>query len=59
MLTFTYECKSCGATMSAQQKITDLALSDCPKCGRPALQRLIVNGNFILKGKCWERDNYE
>lgn len=58
-LTFYYECRACGATMSAQQKITDVALVDCPRCEKPALRRLIVRGaDFILKGSGWEKDGY-
>lgn len=58
-MTYYYECKACGATLSAQQRITDPALEDCPKCERPALQRLIVGGAFILKGDGWAKDGYQ
>lgn len=58
-MTYTYECKSCGAVCSAQQRITEPALEECPKCGKPSLQRLITNGNFILKGGGWYADGYD
>jgi putative FmdB family regulatory protein len=58
-MTYTYECKSCGAILAAQQSIKDLPLEDCPKCGKPALKRLITQGAaFILKGGGWAADLY-
>jgi putative FmdB family regulatory protein len=59
MITYTYECKACGHCLQVQQGIKDTPLSDCPECERPALVRLITNGNFILKGSCWEADGYQ
>ena len=54
-MTYFYECRSCGHTLEGEQKITDVAWVECPKCERPALQRLITNGTFILKGEGWEK----
>ena len=59
MITYTYECQSCKAVCTAQQKITDVAWEKCPRCEKPALRRLITNGAFILKGDCWEKDGYQ
>lgn len=54
-MTYTYKCEACGAVCTAQQRITAPALEDCPKCTKPALRRLITNGNFILNGSGWEK----
>jgi putative FmdB family regulatory protein len=40
------------------QKISEPALDTCPKCGERAAQRLISQGNFILKGGGWYADLY-
>ena len=53
MPTYEYACKSCGNQWDEIQKMSDPALEECPKCHEKAAQRLISQGNFILKGGGW------
>jgi putative FmdB family regulatory protein len=49
MLTYTYECKRCGA-FEHEQRISDPRLERCPTCKKP-VKRLIEGGQgFITKG---------
>jgi putative FmdB family regulatory protein len=52
MITYEYFCKSCGH-FEFDQKITDEALSKCPKCN-DEVKRLISKGiGFQLVGSGW------
>ena len=46
MPTYEYECGTCG-TFEQFQRITEDALSDCPRCGS-AVRRLISSGTGII-----------
>lgn len=49
MLTYVYECKSCGE-FEQQQSISEPALKLCPQCGSE-VRRIISGGaSFIMKG---------
>jgi putative FmdB family regulatory protein len=50
MPTYEYECKSCGHSFDAFQKMSDPPLSLCPQCGKEV--RRIINGGsgIIFKG---------
>jgi len=58
MPTYDYECQSCGHTFETSQRITEKALTDCPSCNQPKLQRLITAAAFHLKGGGWYMDGY-
>lgn len=50
MLTYTYECETCG-TFEVRQAISDGALARCPDCGG-AVRRLVTGGSgFLMKKK--------
>ena len=50
MITYEYECGSCGHRFERSQSITDKPVSKCPECGKKP-QRLISGGSgFIWKG---------
>jgi putative FmdB family regulatory protein len=53
MPTYEYACKACGHTFEEIQKMSEPAIDVCPKCGQRQAQRLISQGNFILKGGGW------
>lgn len=48
MPTYDYKCTACGHAFEQFQGINDPHLTDCPKCGKPALQRLIGAGAGLL-----------
>ncbi len=58
MPTYEYACKSCGNQWEEIQKISEAALTECPKCKQQTAQRQISGGNFILKGGGWYADLY-
>ena len=50
MITYEYECGSCGHQFERDQSINDEPVSKCPKCGKKP-HRLISGGSgFIWKG---------
>jgi putative FmdB family regulatory protein len=50
MPTYDYECKACGHTFEAFQRITEDPLSTCPKCSGE-VRRLVGGGiGVIFKG---------
>ncbi len=58
MPTYEYRCQSCEHQMEAFQSIKDAALTDCPVCHQPKLERLISATSFQLKGGGWYKDLY-
>jgi putative FmdB family regulatory protein len=50
---YEYQCKECGHTHEALQKMSDEALTDCPACHKSALEKLISATSFQLKGTGW------
>jgi len=50
MITYEYECGSCGHRFERQQSINDNPVSECPECGKKP-HRLISGGSgFITRG---------
>ena len=50
MITYEYECGSCGYRFERSQSIKENPVSKCPKCGKKP-HRLISGGSgFIWKG---------
>lgn len=58
MPTYEYVCTNCANQWEEIQKISEPALTDCPKCGQATAKRQISGGNFILKGGGWYADLY-
>jgi putative FmdB family regulatory protein len=56
---YEYQCKSCGHTLEAMQKITAGPLKKCPNCGKPALTRLMSAPVFRLKGGGWYETDFK
>jgi len=58
MPTYTYKCTdaACEHQFDAIQRITDDPLKFCPQCDEK-VKRLIVSGNFILKGEKWHKNS--
>jgi len=50
MLTYEYVCETCCLTFERRQAITEMPLTECPKC-RGKVRRLFSGGaGLILKG---------
>ena len=55
---YEYQCTACGHHLEEIQKFSDEALTDCPKCHKPALNKLISAAGFQLKGSGWYLTDY-
>jgi len=59
MPTYEYNCGNCGHQFEQLQSITAKSLRKCPKCGKPALKRLIGTGaGLIFKGSGFYATDY-
>ena len=56
---YEYRCAECGHEMEKLQKISDAPLTDCPACGKPALQKLVSAAGFRLKGSGWYETDFK
>jgi putative FmdB family regulatory protein len=56
---YEYQCKSCGHTLEAMQKINDSPLKKCPHCGKSQLTRLMSAPVFRLKGGGWYETDFK
>lgn len=56
---YEYQCSHCGNHLEEMQKVSDPALTTCPKCGKPDLQRVISHTSFQLKGGGYYATDYK
>jgi putative FmdB family regulatory protein len=56
---YEYRCDACGHELDELQKLSDAPLTDCPKCGKPALTRLVSAAGFQLKGTGWYATDFK
>jgi putative FmdB family regulatory protein len=60
MPTYEYRCKGCGHRLDAFQSINDAALTECPACNTPQLQRWITGGaGVVFKGTGFYQTDYK
>ena len=58
-MTYDYVCTACANVWEAEQRISEPALKECPKCHQATAKRQISGGQgFILKGGGWYSDLY-
>lgn len=60
MPTYTYKCTTdwCQYQFEIIQKITEDPITMCPQCINET-KRVIVSGNFVLKGEKWFKNSGE
>jgi putative FmdB family regulatory protein len=58
MPTYGYRCGSCGHEFEIRQKITDDALTACPKCGGK-LSKMLYPAGVIFKGSGYYTTDYK
>lgn len=58
MPVYEYACQQCGHEFEEWQKMSDPAVSVCPKCKAKKVERLISRTSFQLKGGGWYGDLY-
>lgn len=56
---YEYACTNCKHAFDELQKITEAALVHCPKCGEPALRKLLSAPKFRLKGQGWYETDFK
>jgi putative FmdB family regulatory protein len=56
---YEYQCKNCGHTLEAMQKVNDAPLRKCPECGKSQLTRLMSAPVFRLKGGGWYETDFK
>lgn len=56
---YEYQCTACGHCLETLQKMSDVPLTDCPSCGRSALQKMISAAGFRLKGGGWYETDFK
>ncbi len=56
---YEYRCRACGHELETIQKMSDPALTQCPACGEPQLQKLISAAGFRLKGGGWYETDFK
>ncbi len=60
MPTYEYECAACGHAFEELQSMQALKLTDCPRCHKKELHRLIGSGNgVIFKGTGFYETDYK
>ena len=56
---YEYKCQNCGHLFEVLQRISEEPLSDCPKCKKDALKKLVSAPNFRLKGEGWYETDFK
>jgi putative FmdB family regulatory protein len=56
---YEYACTNCQHAFDELQKVTEAALVHCPKCGEPALRKLLSAPKFRLKGQGWYETDFK
>jgi len=56
---YEYQCQTCGHYLETLQKISDPPLTECHKCGQPALKKLVSAAAFRLKGGGWYETDFK
>ena len=50
---YAYKCATCGHADDVMQKMSDAALTKCPKCGAETYAKQLTAPGFALKGSGW------
>jgi len=50
---YEYRCLECSHQEEHLQKVSEPSLTVCPRCGKPAYQKLLSAAGFQLKGSGW------
>jgi len=56
---YEYRCSACGDQHEVLQKVSDPVLTDCPACGKPALEKMLSAAGFQLKGSGWYATDFK
>jgi putative FmdB family regulatory protein len=56
---YEYRCAECGQDHEVLQKVSEPPLTECPACGKPALQKQLSAAGFQLKGSGWYATDFK
>ena len=56
---YEYRCKECGFQKEFMQRMSDAPLTDCPRCGKGTLTKLVSAAGFQLKGTGWYATDFK
>lgn len=56
---YEYRCSACGQEHEVLQKVSEPPLTECPACGKPALQKQLSAAGFQLKGSGWYATDFK
>lgn len=56
---YEYRCAACGHQQEFLQKVSDAPLTQCPKCGKPSLAKMVTAAGFQLKGSGWYATDFK
>ncbi|HHJ14379.1 MAG TPA: zinc ribbon domain-containing protein [Gammaproteobacteria bacterium] len=56
---YEYQCTACGEELEKLQKMSDPPLTECPACGKSALQKKVSAAGFRLKGGGWYETDFK
>ena len=56
---YEYVCQACGEPAEILQKISDPPETECPACGRAALQKQVSAAGFRLNGGGWYETDFK
>lgn len=56
---YEYRCSECGQDHEVLQKVSEPPLTECPACGKPALQKQLSAAGFQLKGSGWYATDFK
>jgi len=57
-MTYKYKCNNCENIYEIEQKITDPAISTCPKCNCQDTKRQLYAAAFHLGPGAWAKQGY-
>jgi putative FmdB family regulatory protein len=56
---YEYRCAACGHQQEFLQKVSDAPLTECPKCKKPSLAKMVTAAGFQLKGSGWYATDFK
>jgi putative FmdB family regulatory protein len=56
---YEYRCANCGFEKEYLQKLSDAPITDCERCGRPTMAKLVSAAGFQLKGSGWYATDFK
>lgn len=56
---YEYVCGACGTQLEVLQKLSDPALTTCPKCGAGQFRKKVSAAGFRLKGGGWYATDFK